>query len=98
MDIQKLMGQAQQMQKNLQKRMGEFEKKQFEYNYKNGAIVVIIQGDLLIASIKINKTLIDPEEPQMLEEMVSEAVNQAIVGVKNDRDAIQNAVPGSRNV
>jgi DNA-binding YbaB/EbfC family protein len=92
MNIQELMGQAQKLQSEVQKKLDEFEKKQFEYDYKNGAVVVIIQGNMLIASIKINKTLIDPEDAQMLEEMIAEAVNQAVIGVQNDRDAIQDAV------
>lgn len=92
MNFQSMMSQAQKMQKELQKKMDEFEKKKFEYGYKNDAIIVIIQGDFTIISCKINKVLIDPNDSQMLQEMICEAINQAILGVKNDRDEIQNSL------
>jgi DNA-binding YbaB/EbfC family protein len=91
MNINNLMAQAQKMQKDLSKKIGEFEKKEFSYDYKNGSVVVNIKGDFTITKIDINKVLIDPEDSQLLEEMIAEAVTAAVKGVKNDRDEIQGA-------
>jgi DNA-binding YbaB/EbfC family protein len=89
MNIQALMQQAKTMQKNLDKKLEEFHKKSFEYNYKNDSIVIIISGKCMIQDIKINKILIDPDDETTLQEMVAEAVNAAIIGVKQDEDAIR---------
>ncbi|MDR1850723.1 MAG: YbaB/EbfC family nucleoid-associated protein [Mycoplasmataceae bacterium] len=92
MNMQAMMAQAQKMQKELEKKISEFSAKAFEYSYKNDSIVVIIKGDLTILDIKINDVLVDPEDKQTLQEMICEAVNAAVSGVNQDREAIQNSV------
>lgn len=90
--MQAMMAQAQKMQKQLQERLAAFDKKQFEYDYKNGSIVVIIKGDFTIVKVNINKVLIDPDDKEMLQDMIAEAINAAYDGVKADRDAIQDSL------
>jgi DNA-binding YbaB/EbfC family protein len=92
MNFQNMMSQAQKMQKALDQKMAEYEKKKFAYDYKNGAIIITSQGDYTIANCQINKDLIDPNEPNILQEMICEAINQALLGVKNDRDEIKNSL------
>lgn len=86
------MQQAQRAQKDLQKKMEEFEKKEFEFNYKNGSVIVRMNGSCKITDLKINKTLIDPEDPLMLQEMIGEAINSAIEAILADREEIQSSV------
>lgn len=92
MNLQAMAAQAQKMQKELQKKQEEFFKKEFEVDYKNGSVVITIMGDSTIKSMKINPALIDPEDPTMLEEMVSEAVNNATTLVKEQLDEITNSM------
>jgi DNA-binding YbaB/EbfC family protein len=96
MNMQSMMAQAQKMQKDLEKKMSEFKAKAFQYSYKNDSIVIIIKGDFTILDTKINSVLIDPEDKQTLEEMISEAMNAAIKGVQADQDAIQASVANNR--
>lgn len=92
MNFQAMAAQAQKMQKELQKKQEEFFKKEFEVDYKNGSVVITIMGDSTIKGMKINPALIDPEDPTMLEEMVSEAVNNATTLVKEQLDEITNSM------
>jgi DNA-binding YbaB/EbfC family protein len=92
MNLNQLMQQAQRAQKDLQKKMEEFEAKEFEFNYKNGSIIIRINGACKIINMQINKTLIDPEDPNMLQEMVCEASNSAIEAILADREEIQSSV------
>jgi DNA-binding YbaB/EbfC family protein len=92
MNIQNLMAQAQKMQKELSKKIKEFEEQVFEYDYKNGSVVIQIEGTCKIISLKINKILIDSEDPTTLEEMVEEAVNHAVSGVLADKKQIEQSV------
>ena len=84
MNFNNLMQQAKMMQKKLD----EFNKKEFEYDYSNGSVVVKLTGDLKIIGLTINKTLIDPEDPITLQEMVAEAINSAIALVNEQKEEI----------
>lgn len=88
MNINNLMQQAQKMQKEYQKKLAEFEKKVFEYDYQNGAVVIKIGGDLNIKSLVINDTLIDPDDKITLQEMITEAINNAIVLVNDQKEEL----------
>lgn len=88
MNFNSILQQAQKMQKELTKKISDFETKEFSYSYKNDSVVVNIRGDLTLTSLKINDILIDLEEKQMLEEMVSEAINFAINEVTNEKNKI----------
>lgn len=84
MNFNNLMQQAKMMQKKLD----EFNKKEFEYDYSNGSVIVKLTGDLKIISLTINKTLIDPEDPITLQEMVAEAINSATALVNEQKEEI----------
>ena len=84
MNFNNLMQQA----KIMQKKLDEFSKKEFEYDYSNGSVIVKLTGDLKIISLTINKTLIDPEDPITLQEMVAEAINSAIALVNEQKEEI----------
>ena len=91
MNMQGMLAQAQKMQKELQKKLDEFYKKEFEIDYKNGSVIVHIYGSGQIKALKINKALIDPEDPITLQEMVAEAVNEATSAMKQQADDIQSS-------
>ena len=84
MNFNNLMQQA----KIMQKKLDEFNKREFEYDYSNGSVIVKLTGDLKIISLTINKTLIDPEDPITLQEMVTEAINSAMTLVNEQKEEI----------
>jgi DNA-binding YbaB/EbfC family protein len=77
-----------QQAKNMQKKLDEFNKREFEYDYSNGSVIVKLTGDLRIISLTINKTLIDPEDPITLQEMVAEAINSATALVNEQKEEV----------
>ena len=84
MNFNNLMQQA----KNMQKKLDEFNKREFEYDYSNGSVIVKLTGDLRIISLTINKTLIDPEDSITLQEMVAEAINSAMALVNEQKEEV----------
>lgn len=84
----------QKMQKDLMKKMEEFGEKEFDYDYMNGSVVVKITGNLKILSLNINETLIDPTDKITLQEMITEAINEAIEAVNNARQDLMPSIPG----
>jgi DNA-binding YbaB/EbfC family protein len=75
MNIQQMMKQAQQMQDKLQKQMAELK---VEATAGGGMVTVVANGKQEIVSIKIDKEVINPEDGQMLEDLVLAACNEAL--------------------
>ena len=90
MNMQKLMKQAKEMQSKLEKKIKEFESEEFEFVYQKN-IKIRIMGTLEILSIDIEKELIDPDDKTMLQEMLAEAVNEAINAVLEEKNKISNS-------
>ena len=87
-----MLAQAKKVQKELEKKLDDLYQKEFEIDYKNKAIVVHIYGNGQIKNLQINSTLIDPNDPITLQEMIVEAVNEATKAMKDKADQIQNAM------
>ena len=85
MNMQALMQQAQKMQKEMQKKQAELEAQTFDVTSAGGAIKIKIKGSRQIESIEIDKDAIDPEEKEMLEDMILVAVNNAIENMEKDK-------------
>ncbi|HSR67954.1 MAG TPA: YbaB/EbfC family nucleoid-associated protein [Acidobacteriota bacterium] len=72
--FQKMMKQAQQMQAKLEKEMGEM---QMEASSGGGMVTVIMDGTKQLQSIKIDPEAVDPEDTEMLQDLILAAVNEA---------------------
>ncbi len=78
-----LMKQAQEMQAKLAKIQEELAKKTVEATSGGGMVRVTVNGQFTLASIKVDPSVIDPEEVEMLEDLVRAAVNE---GLRRARD------------
>lgn len=68
----------QQLQARLAKAQQELEVMEMEVSSGGGAVKVVINGQQKIKSIKISKEVVNPEELEMLEDLVLSAVTEAI--------------------
>src|SRR5947209_9359882 len=78
MDMDKLLQQVGQMQEQMQKAQEELANETVEATAGGGMITVTANGAGEIKQIKIDPKAIDPNDPEMLEDMVLTAVNEAI--------------------
>ena len=78
MDMNKLLQQAQQMQEQVTKAQEELANEVVEASAGGGMVTVKATGALEIKEIKIAKEAIDPDDPDMLADMVLAAVNEAL--------------------
>ena len=87
MNMNSLMQQAQRMQKELAKKQAELEERLFEVVSSGGAIKVSIYGNRRIEKIDIDKDAIDPEDKEMLEDMIKIAINDAmnLIDAENEK-------------
>lgn len=81
-NMMKMMKQASQMQKKMQKVQDELENKTVEFSSGGGMVTVEASGDMKVQSIKINPDAVDPDDVEMLEDMVLAAVDGALNSAK----------------
>ncbi|MAS93848.1 MAG: nucleoid-associated protein [Verrucomicrobiales bacterium] len=78
MNIAKMMKQAQQMQKKMGEMQEELATREIEASVGGGKVVVVANGGGEVTSIKIDPSVVDPEDTEMLEDLVLSGVKQAI--------------------
>ena len=78
MDMNKLLQQMGQMQEEMQKAQDELEKETVEASAGGGMVSVTATGSGELKEIKIDPKAIDPDDPEMLADMVLAAVNEAV--------------------
>lgn len=88
MNMNALMQQAQKMQREMEKAQKELEAKEFEVVSAGGGIKVIITGAKEIKSIDLDKDIVDPDDKEMLQDMIVVAINDAIALVIEEEQKI----------
>jgi nucleoid-associated protein EbfC len=78
MDMNKLLQQVGEMQEQMQKAQDELEKETVEASAGGGMVTVTASGAGELKQIKIDPKAIDPDDPELLADMVLAAVNEAI--------------------
>jgi len=78
MDMNKLMQQMQEMQTQMQAAQEELKNEMVEATAGGGMVTVKASGALEITEIRIDPKAIDPDDPELLADMVQAAVNEAI--------------------
>ena len=94
MNINQLMKEAKKMQADMQKSQEELEQKEFEATAGGGAITVKVSGNKEIKEIIIKKEVVDPEDVEMLQDLIITCTNEALRKV----DSAQQASFGKYNI
>ena len=90
-NMQQLMKQAQKMQADLQKKQEEAANTEFEVSAGGGAVVVKATGAKEIKEILIKKEVVDPDDVEMLQDLVLTAINEAL---RKADDMMQEGLDG----
>ncbi|KZZ83210.1 MULTISPECIES: YbaB/EbfC family nucleoid-associated protein [Bacillaceae] len=81
-NMQKMMKQMQKMQKDMEKAQEELAEKQVEGSAGGGMVVVIANGNREIIDVKIKEEVVDPEDIDMLQDLILAATNDALKKVE----------------
>ncbi|NCO50931.1 MAG: YbaB/EbfC family nucleoid-associated protein [Deltaproteobacteria bacterium] len=73
-----IMKQAQQMQQKIGRIQQELEGREVEATAGGGMVTAVVTGKMQLMSLKIEKTVVDPEDVEMLQDLVTAAVNEAL--------------------
>jgi hypothetical protein len=77
-NMNKMMKQVQKMQENMAKLQEELAERRLEVTAGGGAITVAVNGQLEILDIKISPDVVDPDDLEMLQDLIVAAVNEAL--------------------
>ena len=73
-----LMKQAQRMQRQMEEKTKELEEKQYTATAGGGAVSVTVSGKKEVVAVKISPEAVDPDDVEMLQDLVLSAVNEAM--------------------
>ena len=93
-NMQNILRQAQKMQKEMQEKQEAVAAKEIETSAGGGAVVVKATGNKEIKEIIIKKEVVDPEDVEMLQDLILTSVNEALRKV----DSAQAAQLGKYNI
>ena len=93
MNMQQMMAQAQKMQRELRKAQAELAQKEFKVA-KGGAVTVTVLGNKEIKVIEIDDDAFDPENKDMIQDMIALAINEAMAKIDEESEAINERITG----
>ncbi len=97
-NMNQMLKQAQKMQADMQALQEDLENREFSAVSGGGMVEVTVDGKHFIKSIKINPDAIDPDDAEMLEDLVTVAVNEAIANATKTSEEEMGAITGGLNM
>lgn len=94
MNINQLMKEAKKMQADMEKSQEELGSREFEATAGGGAVCVKVNGNKVLKEIKLQKDAVDPDDVEMLQDLILTSVNEALRKV----DEAQAAQLGKYNI
>ncbi len=96
--LAQIMKQAQMMQQKMAKLQEEATQRTAEATVGGGAVSVVVNGKNQIVSLTIKKEAVDPEDVEMLQDLVMAAVNEALGKVQSEMAEQMSKVTGGLNI
>ena len=93
-----MMKQAQKMQQELLKMQQEMESKEFSATAGGGMVTATVNGKHEVTALSINPEAVDPEDVEMLQDLVIAAVNEAMRTAEADSAASMSKLTGGLNL
>ena len=97
-NMNQMLKQAQKMQEDMTNLQADLEQREYSATSGGGMVEVTVDGKHLIKSIKINPDAIDPDDSEMLEDLVTVAVNEAITNAIKTAEEEMGAITGGLNM
>jgi len=78
-----MMAKLAQMQERLAKAQADLAEKRAEGSSGGGAVQIVVTGGMKVDSLKIDKEVVDPEDVEMLEDLLTAALNEVLAKVQS---------------
>ena len=93
-----MMKKIQQMQEDMTRIQEEIEATEYTSSVGGGAVEVTVNGSHEVLSIKMQPDVVDPEDIEMLEDLIAAAVNSASAAVDKDSEEEMSKMTGGLNI
>lgn len=97
-NMNQMLKQAQKMQADMAALQEDLEAREYTATSGGGMVEVTVDGKHLIKSIKINPDAVDPDDAEMLEDLITVAVNEAISNAIKTSEEKMGAITGGLNM
>lgn len=93
--MNQMIRQAQKMQEDMERVQEELSGKEYSATSGGGMIEVVVTGQKQVKSVKLKPEIVDPEDIEMLEDLVVAAVNEALRAAEDDSSKRMSAITGN---
>ena len=93
-NMNNLMKQAQRMQRQMEEQQAELENKEFSATAGGGVVEVTVTGKREVSKVKIDPEAVDPDDVEMLEDLIMAATNEALRKMEEENAAMMNQLTG----
>ena len=93
-NMNNLMKQAQRMQRQMEESQKELETKEYTAAAGGGAVEVTVSGKKEITKVKLSEEVVDPDDIEMLEDLIMAATNQALRQMEEESAAAMSKLTG----
>ena len=93
-NMNNLMKQAQRMQRQMEEKQKELEEKEWEAAAGGGAVTVRVSGKKEIVSINLSEEVVDPDDIEMLQDLIVAATNEALRKAEEESNEMMSEITG----
>ena len=97
-NMQGMLKQAQKMQEDMQTLQEDLDAREYEICAGGGVVTIKINGKLEVSAIKIDPEIVDPDDVETLEDIITAGVNEAIKKVSTTNSDEMGKITGSLNM
>ena len=97
-NMNNIMKQAQKFQKQMEDMQSELENKEFTATVGGGAVTAVVTGKKQIVDIKIKPEVVDPDDVEMLQDLILTACNEALKRAEEETAAGMKKLTGGMNI
>ena len=93
-NMNNLMKQAQRMQRQVEETTKELEEKEYSASAGGGAVTVTVSGKKEVLSVKLAEEVVDPDDIEMLQDLIMAATNEALRKMEEESQAAMSKLTG----
>lgn len=97
-NMNNIMKQAQRMQRQMETAQKELEEKEFSAAAGGGAVEVVATGKKELKSITLSQEVVDPDDIEMLQDLIIAAVNEAFRKIDEESEKQMSGISGGLNM
>jgi len=97
-NMQAMVKKAQKMQEQMEAKQAELEQTEFTTTAGGGAVEVVMTGNKVVKAINLKPEVVDPEDIEMLQDLVIGAVNECLREIETKTNAEMERITGGLNV